>query len=258
MSDAQSAYDRGDYPTALQLWSARALRGEASAQVNLGWMHARGQGTPRNLAEAIRWFRLAAEAGDASAQTTLGVMYAGGRGLPRDDVEAIKWFRLAAAQGRAVAQAALAEMDAEGRGAPLQVGRSVREVEPASKAQAVHLSPEILHSPAWRGLSGPAVKVWLELRSRFTGGNNGQLTLSLDEGARLLRLGKATVKRAFDELQDAGFIALTSRGQWKGRIPSKWAMTDLDLDGERATKAWQGRNLANGEKLGTTMVPSRD
>ena len=56
--------------------------------------------------------------------------------------------------------------------------------------QYAQLSYGFLQSAAWRSLSGPAVKVWLELRTRFHGTNNGQLIFSLEEGKRLLGLGK--------------------------------------------------------------------
>jgi hypothetical protein len=35
------------------------------------------------------------------------------------------------------------------------------------------------------------VKVFLELRTRFHGANNGHLILSMEEAARMLNLGKA-------------------------------------------------------------------
>ena len=67
-------------------------------------------------AEAVRWFRLAAEQGDASAQFLLGVMYLGGRGVLKDAAEAVRWFRLAAEQGHAGAQSKLGGMYATGEG----------------------------------------------------------------------------------------------------------------------------------------------
>ena len=45
-------------------------------------MYAKGQGTPQNYAEALKWFRLAANQGDADAQYNLGLVYAGSRGVP--------------------------------------------------------------------------------------------------------------------------------------------------------------------------------
>jgi hypothetical protein len=77
-----------------------------------------GRGVPQDDAEAVRWYRLAAEQGVALAQTNLGVMYASGRGVPKDDVEAVRWFRLAAEQGVALAQTNLGLMYANGEGVP--------------------------------------------------------------------------------------------------------------------------------------------
>ena len=53
-------------------------------------------------AEAVRWFRLAAEQGDA--QFNLGVRYANGQGVPQDDVSAHMWLHLAAATGQVEAR----------------------------------------------------------------------------------------------------------------------------------------------------------
>jgi hypothetical protein len=105
--------------------------------------------------------------------------------------------------------------------------------------QYINMPYNTLHSPAWRSLRGSAVKVWLELRTRFHGGNNGQLILSYEEAASLLGLGKSTVKRALDELQDKGFIVRVREGRWYGRLASEWAVTDKGVDGQGATRAWQ-------------------
>ena len=62
-------------------------------------MYANGRGVPRDDAEAVRWFRLAAEQGTAIAQYNLGVAYATGRGVPQDYVSAHMWLNLAAEAG---------------------------------------------------------------------------------------------------------------------------------------------------------------
>ena len=92
---------------------------------------------------------------------------------------------------------------------------------------------------AWRSLSGSAIKVWLELRTRFHGGNNGVLFLSLDEAARLLGLGKSTMRRAFIELEAKGFIVKTKKGSWYGRQATEWRVTDKLCEGKTATRDWQ-------------------
>ena len=56
---------------------------EALRTTNRGWTYNKGDRYPRHYAEAVRWYRLAAEQGDARAQTNLGWMYENGRGVPR-------------------------------------------------------------------------------------------------------------------------------------------------------------------------------
>ncbi|MEO9517825.1 MAG: helix-turn-helix domain-containing protein [Paracoccaceae bacterium] len=91
--------------------------------------------------------------------------------------------------------------------------------------QYTNLTYAMLKSPAWRSLSGAAVKVLLELHTRFNGGNNGNVRLSLAEAAKSLGLGKATVKRALTDLQDRGFIILTVPGNWYHRRAQEWQLT---------------------------------
>ena len=88
----------------------KAEAGDAVAQNFLGVMYAKGAGTPKDNAEAVKWYRKAAEQGDAEAQYILGGMYAKGLGVPEDNAEAAKWYRKAADQGDAKAQYSLGEM----------------------------------------------------------------------------------------------------------------------------------------------------
>lgn len=136
---------------------------------------------------------------------------------------------------------------------------------------------------AWRNLSGGAVKVFIELRCRYQvrgdgdTNNNGEITLSLDEAARLLKMGKATVHRALKELQQAGFIQEEKRGRWYGRKATEWSVADKPCKGKLATRAWQGGSIEkqksvprptmydgngsirkpNGSKYGPCENPSR-
>ena len=72
--DGIAAYGRGDFPAALRLIRPLAERGHASARAALGVMYGAGRGVPQDDAEALRWYRLAAEEGEALAQFNLGVM----------------------------------------------------------------------------------------------------------------------------------------------------------------------------------------
>jgi TPR repeat protein len=75
---------------------AKAGRGDLEAQANLGVKYTFGFGVERNYAEAIKWYRMAADSGHPAAQLNLGLMYANGQGTTRDLVEAYKWCLLAA------------------------------------------------------------------------------------------------------------------------------------------------------------------
>jgi len=65
----------------------------------IGLMYFNGEGVTENDAEAVKWFRKAAEQGDALAQKNLGVMYVTGEGVPVNNVKAYMWWALAKAQG---------------------------------------------------------------------------------------------------------------------------------------------------------------
>ena len=99
-----TAYNAGDFATALQEWTPLAEAGNEVAQYNLALMYKNGEGVLQDYKEAVKWYRLAAEQGYVDAQTNLGNRYGNGEGVPQDYAEAVKWYRLAAEQGNAKAQ----------------------------------------------------------------------------------------------------------------------------------------------------------
>jgi hypothetical protein len=123
MAAEQGAVD-GEEGLGLIYWD-RAFRVECeirlhSAHPSLGPLP-RGTlppGVVKDIAEAAKWFRKAAERGCAKAQVSLGAIYRDGEGVPQDDTEALKWFRRAADQGEWIAQDNLGHCYAEGRGVP--------------------------------------------------------------------------------------------------------------------------------------------
>jgi TPR repeat protein len=55
-------------------------------------MFSQGRGVPQDYAEAVRWYRKAADQGYAKAQYNLGNMYWYGRGVPQDSAQAERWY----------------------------------------------------------------------------------------------------------------------------------------------------------------------
>ena len=53
----------------------------------------------KDEAEAVKWYRKAAQQNDADAQYNLGVCHFKGEGVAKDHVEAYAWFLLAVRQG---------------------------------------------------------------------------------------------------------------------------------------------------------------
>ena len=109
--DAKAQYELGraffsgtlgvakDEAEAVKWFRKAAEQNVADAQYNLGVCYANGQGVPEDDAESVKWFRKAAEQNLADAQYNLGVCYDSGEGVVKDEVEAYKWWLLAAGQG---------------------------------------------------------------------------------------------------------------------------------------------------------------
>ena len=123
-----------------------AERGHAEAQYEFGMCFYRGEGVPKDNAEAKKWFRQAqtrghagaaealieidapkekaeeyrklAEWGDVQAQYQLGMCYYHGAGVPNDKAESVKWFRKAADGGHAEALYSLGACYHNGEGVP--------------------------------------------------------------------------------------------------------------------------------------------
>jgi uncharacterized protein len=112
------AYDRGNYAEAVRWYRLAAEQGFADAQNELGVMYELGLGVGKSYTEAFRWYRQAAEQGLAVAQSNLGFMYSNGNGVPENDTEAARWYRLAAEQGYAQAQVNLGVLYRKGNGVP--------------------------------------------------------------------------------------------------------------------------------------------
>lgn len=95
---------------------AQARRGDAVAAEMLAAQYETGAGMPRNLSEAARWYRQAAEAGSRNAQFAIGQFLETGTGITADAAAAARWYLKAARQRHAGAAINLAGMLATGRG----------------------------------------------------------------------------------------------------------------------------------------------
>ena len=102
-----------DYAQAVIYFRLAADQGYAEAQNNLGICYYNGWGVPQDYAQAVRYYRLAADQGSAKAQCNLGFCYANGQGVPQNREEAIRLYRLSAAQGNETAKYNLRRLGVE-------------------------------------------------------------------------------------------------------------------------------------------------
>ncbi|MEN6543050.1 MarR family transcriptional regulator [Parvibaculum sp.] len=106
----------------------------------------------------------------------------------------------------------------------------------------VQLHRWFLDTDAWRDLDPVARCAYIEISRRYggPGSNNGRISFSIREMAERLNVSKATAARAFERLQDHGFIAQTRKGAFsvKVRVATEWRLTEFadDVTGELATK----------------------
>jgi TPR repeat protein len=117
LQKGDDAYHQKNYAEALFWYRNAADQGNAQANGNIGRLYFLGQGVPVDYGEAMRWLRRAADQGNADARVHIGVLYEQGRGgLTKDDREAARFYKRAADQGNALAQANLGFFYEQGRG----------------------------------------------------------------------------------------------------------------------------------------------
>ena len=99
---------------------AKAERGAAVAQYNLGIFYWKGQGVTEDWAESIKWIRMSAEQGYPAAQVFLADRLSRGNGvvIKKDEAEAAKWYLRAAKQNNADAQFSIGSCYYFGTGVP--------------------------------------------------------------------------------------------------------------------------------------------
>ncbi|MBO7708111.1 MAG: sel1 repeat family protein, partial [Thermoguttaceae bacterium] len=82
--------------------------------------------TPQDLAEAVFWFRKAADQGNLDAQYRLARCYSNGMGVGADPAKAAECYRIAAEKGHAVSQNALGDCYSQGIGVPFDQDEAIR------------------------------------------------------------------------------------------------------------------------------------
>ena len=113
-------YDRSQVPghdaEAVTWYRKAADAGDMPSLLRLGQLLHLGKGLPQNELDATAKIKLAAEADYQPAWTVLAERYEQGLGTRRSDKDASYWYRKAAEKGDVVAQAKVGDMYARGKG----------------------------------------------------------------------------------------------------------------------------------------------
>ncbi|MEX2296600.1 MAG: tetratricopeptide repeat protein [Dongiaceae bacterium] len=135
--DAVVAFQSGDYPTALVLFTPLAEGGDPLSQHNLGVLYEKGLGVAQNDAMALAWYKRAAEQGNPQSTYNIGMMILDGRGAGPDPVVAAQWVQISADLGFPLAQHTLGHFYLEGTGVEQNAGEAIHWFSKAAEAGVV-------------------------------------------------------------------------------------------------------------------------
>src|SRR5690242_11078449 len=110
----------------------KATAGDGVAANRLGEIYGIGQGVPRDLKEAAKWFKKGAESGNAASQVRFGLMCEAGFGVQSDIKQALFWYEKAADQGNQDALMRLGMAHEVGRDIPKNGKEAVKWYEKAA------------------------------------------------------------------------------------------------------------------------------
>lgn len=117
------------------------------------------------------------------------------------------------------------------------MARTRRKTRVAPGDKFVQLFVWLLQSEAWQATTVYERALYLELKRRYNGGNNGDIPFSHREAEAALNCSNKPVKAAFEGLIKKGFIRATQVGsfKWKtgggpGGRSTRWLLTEYQAD----------------------------
>lgn len=100
----------------------------------------------------------------------------------------------------------------------------------------VQLSEWLQATEAWATLKPGPRALYVELKRRFNGGNNGRILMSIREAAELTNMHRNSIPSYFRDLEERGLIRQTRAGHLGADghgIASSWALCELPTEDGR-------------------------
>ena len=162
------AQDNQDLDLALTAVRAKAAAGDVVAQFSLGsFLYYGGNDT----AQAIDWFRKAAEKGYAPAEFQMGQLYDFGFGVRPDNAQALAWYKKSAEHGSAAAQRSVGDFYRTGRSVNEDVAEALRWYRRAADGddlRAQHELGELYFNGTGVARDYVSAYVWFAIAARQT------------------------------------------------------------------------------------------
>ena len=123
----------------------------------------------------------------------------------------------------------------------------------------VQLPEWLQKTEAWATLPPGPRALYVELKRRYTGSNNGRILLSHRDAAKALNVHRNTVGPWFKELETRGFIVML-QGHYLGPSgigqTSRWRLTELPTD-DMKTPSKDFASWRQIQRPRTKSVPAR-
>ncbi len=204
MAGGGAAGDRPDPKAVVDLYQRAAEMGLPAAMFSLAKAYdkglgAAGQGVPRDLAAAARWYGKAARQGHAGAMAALGVMYEFGDGVGKDLAMAAKLYRKAGESGDAQGLTSLGFLNQTGKGMPrnwLEARKLyTRAADKGAPRAMFNLALMLIRGEGGKGDLPQAVRLLKSAAEKGHAGAMRELAFLHDEGRGLPKDPKAAAER---------------------------------------------------------------
>ena len=138
------------------------------------------------------------------------------------------------------------------------MARTNRKGRSKTSGRFVMLTEELLKSQAYRHLSPTARALLVEFKRRYDGRNNGHISMSVRQAAKLCGCSNRPVMKALADLKKHGFIRDQVKGAFsrKVRHATQWALTDQPLNGALPTndyRAWKPSKEPAGKQKSVSV-----
>ena len=114
----------------------------------------------------------------------------------------------------------------------------------------VQLNYLLIKSNAFKEVSGGAFKLYVKVRERFNGVNNGEIGFSVRDASNKLGISRMTASKYFKELEEKGFLKIKEKGSYnfKSRHATTWIITAERYNHKAPSNDFMSWNKHNASK----------